>query len=118
MSPLDATAEQLGRTLRRLRKERHLDLRDLAARVGLDPAELTRLERGTHRVGLDTLVRLLSALSAGPKDLGVGGGAATGGAGGEDDPLRSSVAASRAPDGRSGGATGGSEPIWHPLSLL
>lgn len=54
----------LGSTLRRLRKERKLELAEVAARVGISSLELTRLERGNHRVSLETLVRLLSALGA------------------------------------------------------
>ena len=54
----------LGTTLRRLRRERKLEVADVAARAGLSVVELTRLERGTYRVGLDTLVRILSALGA------------------------------------------------------
>lgn len=83
----------LGSTLRRLRKERKLEVAEVAARAGLSIVELTRLERGTYRVGLDALVRVLSALGAErelaaatrPGAVDPSSGRSTG-AGGEPDP--------------------------------
>jgi transcriptional regulator with XRE-family HTH domain len=52
--------EILGRRLRRLRRESKLSPEELAGRIGLDPQDLARIERGEARVGIETLFRLLS----------------------------------------------------------
>ena len=61
--------ELLGRRLRRLRKERKLSGPELAARAGVDPQDLARIERGETRVGLETLFRLLAAVEIGAGEL-------------------------------------------------
>ena len=52
----------VGRRIRRLRKDRHLALADLAAAAGIQAADLGRLEKGEYRASLDVLFRILGAL--------------------------------------------------------
>ena len=52
----------VGQRIRRLRKDRRLTLEDLAATAGIQPADLTRLEKGEYRASLDVLFRILGAL--------------------------------------------------------
>ncbi len=52
----------LGRRLRQIRQARHLSREDLAARVGILPNDLLRIEKGEHRVGLETLFSLLDQI--------------------------------------------------------
>jgi transcriptional regulator with XRE-family HTH domain len=59
----------VGRRLRRLRKERRLDQEQLAAKVGIQVAELARMEKDVHRVSLDVLVRILAVLDVGAEEL-------------------------------------------------
>lgn len=61
--------ELLGRKLRRLRKERKLSPAEVAARSGVDPQDLARIERGEARVGLETLFRLLAAFEVDAGEL-------------------------------------------------
>jgi transcriptional regulator with XRE-family HTH domain len=61
--------ELLGRKLRRLRKERKLSPAEVAARSGVDPQDLARIERGEARVGLETLFRLLAAFEVDANEL-------------------------------------------------
>ena len=48
-----------GRKLRKLRKDRRLDQAELAALVGLQPADVAGIEKGEYRISLDVLFRLL-----------------------------------------------------------
>jgi transcriptional regulator with XRE-family HTH domain len=50
----------VGRKIRQLRKDRKLTQTDLAARVGIQQSDLSRMEKGEYRVSLDTLFRLLA----------------------------------------------------------
>jgi transcriptional regulator with XRE-family HTH domain len=50
----------VGRKIRRLRKERRLTQSQLAARIGIQQSDLSRIERGEYRVSLDTLFRMLA----------------------------------------------------------
>jgi transcriptional regulator with XRE-family HTH domain len=52
----------VGRRIRRLRKDRRLSLDELAAAIGIQTADLMRLEKGEYRASLDVLVRILGAL--------------------------------------------------------
>ncbi len=52
--------ELVGRKIRRLRKERKLTQNDLAAKIGIQQSDLSRIERGEYRVSLDTLFRMLA----------------------------------------------------------
>jgi transcriptional regulator with XRE-family HTH domain len=59
----------VGRRLRRLRKERRLSQEELAARVGIQAAELARMEKDVYRVSLDVLFRILAVLDVGAEEL-------------------------------------------------
>lgn len=50
----------VGRKIRKLRKERKLTQTELAARVGIQQSDLSRMEKGHYRVSLDTLFRILA----------------------------------------------------------
>ena len=54
--------ERIGRRIRQLREERGVLGKELAELVGIDPANLSRLEKGTYSAGLDILCRIASAL--------------------------------------------------------
>ena len=54
--------ERIGRRIRELREERGLLGKELAELVGIDPANLSRLEKGKYSVGLDILCKLAAAL--------------------------------------------------------
>ncbi len=61
-----------GETLQRLRKNAGLSQARLAARVGLDPKSISRIERGeTRSLRPDTAVALAKALNVGIADLGL-----------------------------------------------
>lgn len=86
-TPLD---ERVRARLRHLRFERQLSVRALAARAGLSPSMLSRLERGRRRLTLEHVDRLACALEISPATL-LGG-----------DPARPGPAA----DGRTWTAIG------------
>jgi transcriptional regulator with XRE-family HTH domain len=50
----------VGRKIRELRKERKLTQVELAARLGIQQSDLSRMEKGEYRVSLDTLFRVLA----------------------------------------------------------
>ena len=52
--------ELVGRKIRRLRKERKLTQNELAARIGIQQSDLSRMEKGEYRVSLDTLFKILA----------------------------------------------------------
>ena len=54
--------ERIGRRIRQLREERGMLGKELAALVGIDPANLSRIEKGTFSPGLDILCRIAAAL--------------------------------------------------------
>jgi transcriptional regulator with XRE-family HTH domain len=49
----------VGQKIRQIRKSRHLTQSDLAARIGITQSDLSRMENGEYKVGLDTLFRIL-----------------------------------------------------------
>ncbi|MCB1057083.1 MAG: helix-turn-helix transcriptional regulator [Acidobacteria bacterium] len=53
-------AQLVGRKIRQLRKERKLTQTALAARIGIQQSDLSRMEKGEYRVSLDTLFRILA----------------------------------------------------------
>lgn len=57
----------IGGKIRQLRKEHKLTQNELAARIGVQQSDLSRMEKGEYRVSLDTLFRILSEF-----DVGVG----------------------------------------------
>jgi len=54
--------ERIGKRIRQLREERGMLGKELAELVGIDPANLSRMEKGTYSAGLDILCRIASAL--------------------------------------------------------
>lgn len=50
----------VGRKIRQLRKEHNLTQTELSSRIGIQQSDLSRMEKGEYRVGLDTLFRILS----------------------------------------------------------
>lgn len=56
--------KQLSARIKELRERRKLTKADVAAFAGMQPSQLTRLERGNQEPGLFTLLRLQHALGA------------------------------------------------------
>lgn len=50
----------VGRKIRELRKRHKLTQTELAARIGIQQSDLSRMEQGQYRVSLDTLFRILA----------------------------------------------------------
>jgi transcriptional regulator with XRE-family HTH domain len=50
----------VGSRLRRLRKERGLTQAELARQIGIQQSDLSRMEKGTYRVSLDNLFKILA----------------------------------------------------------
>lgn len=70
----------VGRKLRKLRKDRRLDQAQLAALVGLMPADVAGIEKGEYRISLDVLFRVLAVFEANVSDfIEEGAGAASSG---------------------------------------
>jgi len=60
-APLQIRQVQLvGRKIRQLRKQRKLTQTELSSRIGINQSDLSRMEKGEYRVGLDTLFRILA----------------------------------------------------------
>lgn len=57
----------IGRKIRQLRRQRKLTQVELAERVGIHQSDLSRMEQGEYKVGLDTLLRILQTF-----DLSIG----------------------------------------------
>src|SRR5512140_653311 len=49
----------VGQRIRQLRKSRHLTQAELASRIGIAQSDLSRMENGEYKVGLDALFRIL-----------------------------------------------------------
>lgn len=49
----------VGARIRALRKDRHLTQMELSEKIGVAQSDLSRMEQGEYKVGLDTLFRLL-----------------------------------------------------------
>lgn len=54
--------EKLGQHVRELRNDRSLSQQELAERSGLDRTTISRLERGKHQAGFDTLHSIAAGL--------------------------------------------------------
>ena len=61
--------ELVGRKIRELRRERKLTQTELAAQVGIHQSDLSRMEKGEYKVGLDTLLRILQSFNLGIGDF-------------------------------------------------
>ena len=55
----------VGQRIRQLRKSRHLTQADLASRIGITQSDLSRMESGEYKVGLDTLLKILGTFNLG-----------------------------------------------------
>ena len=55
----------VGRKIRQLRKERQQTQTELAARLGIQQSDLSRMEKGEYRVSLDTLFKILAEFRIG-----------------------------------------------------
>ena len=62
-----AQLELVGRKIRQLRKQRKLTQVELADRIGIHQSDLSRMEQGEYKVGLDTLLKILQTF-----DLSIG----------------------------------------------
>jgi len=60
--PADDQLRALGRTIRRLRRERDLSQEAVAAAAGVHPNQVGRLERGTSDVYTSTMLRVVAGL--------------------------------------------------------
>jgi transcriptional regulator with XRE-family HTH domain len=49
----------VGQKIRQIRKSRHLTQAELASRIGVTQSDLSRMENGEYKVGIDTLFRIL-----------------------------------------------------------
>lgn len=64
--PLNPRQVQLvGRKIRELRKRHKLTQTELAARIGIQQSDLSRMEQGQYRVSLDTLFKILAEFEIG-----------------------------------------------------
>ena len=59
--------ELVGRKIRQMRRQRKLTQTELADRIGIHQSDLSRMEQGEYRVGLDTLLKVLQTF-----DVGIG----------------------------------------------
>lgn len=62
-----AQVELVGRKIRQLRRQRKLTQVELAQKVGIHQSDLSRMEQGEYKVGLDTLLKILQTF-----DLSIG----------------------------------------------
>ena len=62
-----AQVELVGRKIRQLRRQRKLTQVELAEKIGVHQSDLSRMEQGEYKVGLDTLLKVLQAF-----DLSIG----------------------------------------------
>jgi len=58
----DEQLRELGRTIRRMRRERDLSQEAVAAAAGVHPNQIGRLERGTSDVYASTMLRVVAGL--------------------------------------------------------
>ena len=54
-----AQLELVGRKIRQLRRQRKLTQVELAEKIGVHQSDLSRMEQGEYKVGLDTLLKVL-----------------------------------------------------------
>jgi transcriptional regulator with XRE-family HTH domain len=83
----------VGQKIRQIRKSRHLTQADLASRIGVTQSDLSRMENGEYKVGLDTLFRILQVFELSMSNFfeepAAEPEAPSGGATGEDVKVRS-----------------------------
>lgn len=62
-------ARRIGSRLQELRRQRHISARELAARAGITPAQVSRVERGDPAEVFTALTKLLAAMGCTLRDL-------------------------------------------------
>jgi len=60
----EAERIRIGRRIRELREAKKMEARDLAVLVGIDAANLSRIEQGKYSTGVDILSRICVVLNA------------------------------------------------------
>ena len=55
----------VGSRIRELRKGRHLTQMELSDKIGIAQSDLSRMEQGEYKVGLDTLLKILGTFNLG-----------------------------------------------------
>jgi transcriptional regulator with XRE-family HTH domain len=55
--------ELVGRKIRQLRRQRKLTQTELAEKIGIHQSDLSRMEQGEYKVGLDTLLKILQTFN-------------------------------------------------------
>jgi len=60
-----AQLELVGRKIRQLRRQRKLTQVELAEKIGIHQSDLSRMEQGEYKVGLDTLLKILQTFNLG-----------------------------------------------------
>jgi DNA-binding Xre family transcriptional regulator len=60
---------KFGENLKRLRQERNLSLRELAAKCDLYDGKISKIENGQYNIQLSTIFELAKGLEVQPKDL-------------------------------------------------
>lgn len=63
MMDKDKERSRIGNRIVELRKEKKMDAKELAQRVGIDPGNLSRIEKGHFSVGIDILNKIASVLN-------------------------------------------------------
>jgi DNA-binding XRE family transcriptional regulator len=59
---LDLKVEVLGETIKSVRKERHLTQEQLGELVGVQKSQISKLERNTRNVTIETILKVFRAL--------------------------------------------------------
>lgn len=59
---IDNERQRIGRRIKELREEQNIEANRLADTVGIDAANLCRIEQGKHSVGIDILSKIANAL--------------------------------------------------------
>lgn len=57
--------ELVGRKIRQLRRQRKLTQTELAEKIGIHQSDLSRMEQGEYKVGLDALLKILQSFNLG-----------------------------------------------------
>jgi len=60
-----AQVELVGRKIRQLRRQRKLTQTELAEKIGIHQSDLSRMEQGEYKVGLDALLKILATFNMG-----------------------------------------------------
>lgn len=71
----EVNARFVGETIRKMRQAQHLTQEELGERIGVQKAQISRLEKGKSIITLPTMSRIFQALGVGTAtlDLGFGG---------------------------------------------